>query len=210
MSQKGISPLIITIIVAIVAISVGGFIATQTNIFPSPKSSPQPFDSAQGKPTTQPSPTTNPTANWKTYINNKSAYKYQVKYPSNWQLQETSPEYVTFYPPEVNLNAEGVGTIGAPPKIGIQVSTMSMSERPTGNESRQGIDFVTDWKRVNVDSVDGIYYQTHQCAPQCSSNTVLPLNNGQQSLVIAISSEAQRQGYAQIYNQILSTFKFLP
>lgn len=163
--------------------------------------------------TSTPSPIPSPspsdeTVNWETYTNNKSTYRYQVKYPTNWQLQEANSDYVAFYPPNVNLNPQGVGTIGAPPHISIQISTMPMSDRPTGNESRQGIDFITDWKKINVNGIDGIYYQTHQCAPQCNTETVLPLSNGQQTVVISVSNTATSQGYTNIYNQILSTFKF--
>lgn len=164
-----------------------------------------PYSTNYPSPTiSQPSPTPDETANWKTYENTK--YGYQLKYPPTWQLQDNSDSdnnYISFYPPQVNLALNDPGV----PSIDLQVTSRPLSSYPTENLTQGGIPMITDWKTVSVNGINGIYYQVHQCAPQCYATTALPINQ-QKTIGLSISTVAQDQGYTNIYNQILSTFKF--
>ena len=143
-----------------------------------------------------------PTANWKIYENKE--YGFSLKYPQNWQLDnEKELVRLKLYPNEF-INKLSPNT----PTIAVDVMSKALSDYPTGNINQQGTDFITDWKNTTINEVIGIFYKTHQCAPQCTADTVLPIPNSNKTVAIRISTVAQEKGYMLIYNQILSSFKF--
>jgi len=143
-----------------------------------------------------------PTANWETYEGDGFVFKY----PVDWQIKKYT-DVVTLYPPEVEINGSDMSLMNAP-KISIITNlNKTIDKYEQGNKTEQGTEFITGWKKVAIDNVGGIYYETNQCAPQCSSDTIVPYKNIG-SLIISLSSTAKANGYTQIYDQILSTFKF--
>ena len=88
MRQKGFTPIIILLLIVAVLGAAGYFAYSRgyTNSFlpkPSPIITPRPL--LTPLPTPKPTSTPDPTANWKTYTN--TTYKYSLKYPSDWEVQ---------------------------------------------------------------------------------------------------------------------------
>ena len=98
-AQKGFAPILIVLILA-VAISVGGYLVyQQSRLKPTPTPTPQQTAQPTSTPDTNPVLNgTGETANWKTYTNTK--YKYAVEYPSDWEVTSVTadafPENVRF------------------------------------------------------------------------------------------------------------------
>ena len=92
MKQKGFAPIIIIVLVAIVASGVY-FLGTK-NILKLPTSFSLPTISPS------PTPTPDPTANWKTYT--YYAYGYSVKYPSDWKVIEAKPSNTPNWPYDIS------------------------------------------------------------------------------------------------------------
>lgn len=148
---------------------------------------PTPTPIVQNSPT----PTANPTVNWRTY----TSQTYTFKYPSTWQLSNKATG--------VKISPSTNNQIDSP-SIDFTILQRPFSDSPTGNISQEGIDLITNWKTITIDNVNGDYYQTNQCAPQCTINVDLPYAGGTQTLRISATLNTDTK----IFNQILSTFKF--
>lgn len=98
MNQKGLSPILIVILIAL---GVGGYLIYQKQAKPNPVSTPSPV----AQVTTQPSPTlSDETANWKTYENKQGSIKYAFRYPPNWiSGGEGELQNPIFYSPNKSL-----------------------------------------------------------------------------------------------------------
>lgn len=208
---------------ALMIIIVGGafYLGKQTSKSVQPTASTQRGEQNQVK-TSQVIPSSTPTvitvpgiadetANWKTYTN--TSHKYSIKYPPNWQVLELKqfPDSVSFYPPEADMqliikvdSGEGTSQEGMDslkwPSMDVSVRSRPFSEFPLGNKDP----FITDWQIVVVDGIEGHFYKTHQCAPKCGVYVVLPLENGQKTLSISASSDAD----INIFKTMYPTFKF--
>jgi hypothetical protein len=71
------------------------------------------------------------------------------------------------------------------------------------------ISMVTDWKIVSVKGLKGVYYQTHQCAPQCNRFVDFPLNDGKGTISIFISTAAREAGFLPLFEQMYQSFQYL-
>lgn len=200
--QKGFAPILIILSIVLLLGVAGGVYYFGKSQTPKPQT-PQPTITPSPTPDASHAPTgAGETANWKIYNNQK--YQFTFKYPTNWQLIEKGDSgaiTVSLYPPDVDLQKLSPDD----PQIGVQILT---SPIPSGNLSQQGIDFITDWKRVTINGIMGFSYKTHQCAPQCTATVDFPIKDDQR-LKVYMTTVAEEKGYVDIYNQILSTFKFI-
>ena len=123
--------------------------------------------------------------NWKTYQDEE--YKFEVKYPENWQVKEGPPRYIWFY------DEKGYST-------GIYVAI---------KENRAQLS-LTDWIRayvevdkylgdISVDEVKGMKVQK-------SEKTLIYLPKDTDIYEIAFFENSI---YQKIFNQMLSTFRFV-
>lgn len=137
------------------------------------------------------------TSSWKTYVGQGITFSY----PQDWKLIEDLP-YLKLYPlTDKTENADS-------PMIRLWVSEKTFDTYPQDNINQNGIEYVTNWKKVSFNGISGISYQEHQC-PQCNAvTTVFPFPKSAKTVEIGLSTDAQRRNYETIYTQILSTFKF--
>lgn len=135
--------------------------------------------------------TADPTANWKTYTH--PTYKYQFKYPSDWSaVVSQSASANTLF----GLNADSKSGIG-----GIEVR-----EIPT---EPQNFNSLTESKiikqtPVTINGISG--YKTKYSNVVSGTNFVFRHKDG---LIYNIYINSEGQNDLEIFDQILSTFKFI-
>lgn len=158
---------------------------------------------------TSPTLTPDPTANWKTYEN--VGYKYSVEYPSTWEILKSSDTGASFRPIDKKADFPN-GVIG----IDVRDKTnkdeiLSLEEylrQVVGDETspsktllsleQVGVGYKVKWKVGAVGP-----YGKEEITTIAYFN--LP---GKLIEVYWINKEEQTKEYEQIFNQILSTFKF--
>ncbi len=160
------------------------------------------------------------TSDWKTYLNNKSGYRYEFKYPKGWEirvdpkdsldsdnislttLQLTTPDYVLG---ETNMTAGSIIYIKKPKLVPTGKKTVDylwelvteISPKQSGiggNETETMFWFDTTLKQGNVQTPTTQYYVTN-------NKMVAPISR--QYL------EGKKGEYESIVQTIFSTFKFL-
>lgn len=159
-------------------------------------------------------PTPDPTANWKTYIN--ITEKYRLRYPQNWFLKESGSMVQIF-----NYDVDRVPGRAYDPsrdgnlfKIEIFVEDKYSDVDKWFNEEKSKISPVTDKpyeflnvKPITVDSQKGIYFEVKDEWTKISVGTVVfqsPRNK-----LIRFNGGLNFPENKTLFNQILSTFKFL-
>jgi hypothetical protein len=144
---------------------------------------------------------------WKTYTN--SQFGYSISYPSNWQLiknYENIPEWTYFYPPTTNLK-DPVSKIDSP-SIGIEVDedfTKIGGTIPTGNLEKDGIPLLTGWKKIQIAGTTATYYETHQCAPQCTINIDIPYKQNGNIRIRATERNVDKALFEKMYTSFMFT-----
>jgi hypothetical protein len=149
-------------------------------------------------------PTTDPTANWKIYTNPDGTSSF--KYPSDWSYQSSSEGCgPVFYPPNTKntwltvcgINSSENAKQMAESSIGPNSSSKLISEENIVIDSKNGIEQVISVPTreqdifVFIDNVDSKY-------------------EGRGTLQVYLYNQdlTQTQKYNELFNQILSTFKF--
>lgn len=167
-----------------------------------------------------PSPVLDPTANWKTYIN--TSYKYSIKYPLNWTIVvKGDADPSTFYAPylESPCNYDGGDRCG---QINITVEDFNPSktldqyfhfseDNPSPEKMVNKISASIDGeKAISIDwyylSGDQLPFRTIKAIHKNLVYSITLTESGKDREVIKSTSDWK---YNNLYNQILSTFKFL-
>lgn len=148
-----------------------------------------------------PTPTPDPTANWKTYSN--EAYKYSFKYPPLWKINTTSPQTTYLEIGSVN-----------------QSQTFArISISGTGENDKSIEELARAWRSGPIEKIQ-IGGQEAVKVLQNPNQEGEPLVKGAYSISIFVKNRsniniliqletANLNTYQIIFDQILSTFKFL-
>ncbi len=127
--------------------------------------------------------TPNPTASWQTYVN--SEYGYLIKHPSDWilHLDEQTPQGIVNF--EKDLNSLSIYSGNAIPKV--------PQVEPSGTESI---------------TVGGLAV-TKEVYTNLYELIVFPEEGEVNHIVLEYKDDLNNEGYAEIFDLMLSTFKFL-
>ncbi len=199
---------------------------TQNQVTPTPTPTPTPVPVPA--PESTPAPVTDPTAGWKTYTNGTNGYA--VKIPQDWIVDDhkgvfvSVPGEVTFTPPS-EVGAEGEAGDVFRTKVAILVMTTEKI-RYTLNTQQQFDEWLTksvssgEGARlfkigdIRVGGLDAVTFVSRSLAGDSAGAyygvvTWFRKNGANYYLELYSTSENKASQFASIYNQILSTFKFL-
>jgi len=191
--------LIIIVLLITVLLLCGGVFAIyiNNNIIKNEKivsSSPFPTQSI-----TNLTPTPNPTAGWKTYLNN--TYSYDCQYPYSWSVMDINPYYVRFTSSSNN-----------PPKdpfitIQVQENKKLLDIRSWHKETYPSYLFDT----LSLKDGEFINHKALIFEDKIDGSRVIWFEYGNQvySVSLTYSGNPKSTEINEIYNQILSTFKFI-
>lgn len=206
-NQKGLAPILIVILIAA---GLGGYLIYQKQT----RSTPAP------QPTTQPSPSpaaspvqtdTGETANWKTYKNQH----YSFRYPKNWTIVASDSDQRLFPPGE---DIEGIGyriwMLTLDKSRGVDISAPVGTKKEIAHrvfERKVEDIIIDDIKSIKVENdvlpdsgTDGLN----------RSGVKIPLKDKVVNLWLMCgdSEEGDQfcEQYRVVFDQILSTLKFLP
>lgn len=194
MSQKGLANVIIVLLIIIIASAVGYFILTR-------------------KPISE-------TTNWQTYRNGK--FGFEIKYPTNWSNQQCDFTSVGFAPDSIKLPT--CGTEGFHPLNLIIYSYATPQEAEDSlnrvseiiGSSREGLT-KTEIKLDNEVGlkISGIEKSTAEPSEELVSptigtkSTVILFLHGTDFYQIYYYGEFYKISSEEVFNQIVSTFKFI-
>ncbi|MDP3998878.1 MAG: hypothetical protein Q8P89_04670 [bacterium] len=208
--------LIVAIGILVVILGSGGFFLAikgfQTNL-------PSVFPPITSKPTPLPSITSategDPTANWKMYFLQSN---FEVKYPPNWDFYKLMENNITFGPRKlVAANRERLDNPDTGALIGGKAWPVEVKPL-TGNSyfySSNEVSFVSDGQKkviseeVIINGIKAVSYIIvfNYDAPYISKGDIIEVvvaRKGAKTYSITLSD----QKYKDIFDQILSTFKF--
>jgi len=223
-------PLVSAVLLLLVLVGAAGFLLGKS--LSQPKTSPPPISQVSPRPTPTPTPeipistpipnlTTESTDHWRVYVSNK--YRYSIKYPPSWSLileESGGEEYVTVE------SLKGISKLQATNPAEYETNgffNIIVEENPNNLSLK-------DWFDTNENC--------EQCAPSPPKFSHLSTINGKETLIANQSlpgplgeaikiyyfahnkkiykflfffpeEETSKQLFENIYNQVLSTFKFL-
>ncbi|OGE08946.1 hypothetical protein A3I53_01025 [Candidatus Curtissbacteria bacterium RIFCSPLOWO2_02_FULL_40_13b] len=190
------------VIIAVIALVIGaGAMYGYQKLTTKPSPSPQPSVTSQS-PSPDETVYTEDTrsANWKTYENTNQEIRYSIKYLSNAKL-EISPGSITIFV-EAPVREGTGGQIGALPQ-GITVY-----ERNRGASSLESQSRPTE--KIMVGNYEAIRWTDNH---QYGEDIWIENPSGKNSVRISINTKYLKEPYDSeyfdLYNQILSTFRFL-
>jgi hypothetical protein len=216
--QTKIMPYIIIGILVIAGLAGAGFYFVKKQSTPAPVVTPPavqekvPLEKAK----------TDETANWKTY--ESQAMRFSIKYPPDWKiwpeekmappadvygwmsveltaLKEGHRETVIYF--QSGIPYEHVTPGGITQQIPIaKVISEAREKKPLSEEN------ITIGNRSAV-KFTYIFNGEHINPPLFSQEIYIPLNNNKLFEIIAQTEASKREVYEPIFNQILSTFRFL-
>ena len=193
-NQKGFTPILILLVVVImVGLSGGLYYFSKTN-------SPKPNATQVLAPSSSP---TDETANWKTYTSKENGYSF--KYPSAWRIAEPINSPVEIYSWPSNKHYDLVPD-----------SEISIHIQFQDNPSKLTIEawFQQDWgNERNKNNEQSILVNGIQAIRYTNKNLVRPLQYTSVSFVHGdkvynISAKPPDSKYLQVFDTIISTFKF--
>lgn len=217
MSQKGLGAIYILVGVLILGLVAGGayYLGKQAT----PKSSPAPIVSQTPQPTPTPDASPAPTgagetANWKAYTSAKA--KYSFKYPTEWPLVNIPVsngctvciEDLQFTP---NYNPNSGDTTIAVILVNKEASIKTLDDYI--NIHVKGDSSKIDLKNTSVGGENAVSYRLSGGIPPLPIIEYAVVKNGfnyQIRLEDSKETNKSTKKNLQLFNQILSTFKFLP
>ena len=195
--------IILLIMLLLILLGVGG---TYFSLNSKPKPLPAGRQANPISPTSVPTPTPDPTANWKTYTSTESAYSF--KYPNDWDTQKVGEKDLMIAPKEIVEQVRNTkGGFGG----GVFLTLMIHEDyKPSSNwfnsdETKQvtSADFIV----ANSPATKYILKFTADVpgTPLGSIITDVVTEKNGKSYAIELLDSSRKQ----VYDQILSTFKFL-
>jgi hypothetical protein len=206
--------LMLGILVLFVLVGTGSYVLGTKTVQPEPQIQPAPAVKST------PAPTTDPTAEWKIYKSDN----YQLLYPPTWRIKESS-NFVSFIPPDTKGN-DSEGIIGVmTTKIDSTVKTQADAlkvfrqylescdpETPQGCINGTATRKVSDYYKVEkqIKIGDKILFQTYGgCCMDIGRHVFLYNNDYQYRITLYYTDQhVLKPKNEDIFNQILSTFKF--
>lgn len=206
MNQKGLAPILIVVLIA--ALAAGGYFIyklPRTSVTPpTPQTTPAP------SPTPSPSPALTDTeeiSNWKTYTNTR--YGYSFKYPQDLYLKTPSAveNTVTFL-----FEKYRGQTLIDQPEFGISASTdgkpleeLVNSIKAIAKQTGQVVSF----QEIKLEG-ERAYRNENIIKDNPMSNITTLVNHNNISYKITLFYSEMTEKQKSLYDQILSTFRFLP
>ena len=211
--QKGLAPILIIVLVSLAAL--GGYILyqNQTKFIPPPQQISQPTPTPDETVYTE----ATESANWKTYILTESDLpKFSLKYPPNWQysikpgnfsyaLQKNLPNTTIGFGELATENhiGEKVEPYLAPVfiiyiSVGPDIPNINIEDLYTYGEEFEHRKI----KDITVDGIPAKQISHIACLSGSCMNVLFKKNNILFDLSIMVNKK--------VFDQILSTFKFLP
>ena len=190
--NKAISTPIAIIIVIIVAILAVGAVVLVYQYYWQPQTAPAP-----------PEPSADETANWKTYRNEE--YGFEIKYPNDWYIYANNSSDVF-----IQSTKEESGGIPGPHINAFEIEAKSITLNTTLLQAIQGrvdeikkagINFTQE--NIKIGGKDGLKIKTVCEGVGCGAPEWFVING---NYFYYFNSNL---GYSNIFDQILSTFRFL-
>ncbi len=156
-----------------------------------------------------PTPTTDPTANWKTYINALGGYS--VKYPSDWGILEEMNTNISKSIPTGQISPvafpQTVNNYGQRIFFGVYENQSSSIDDFVKTNIMAGND--TSFVKYKPITIDGIQGEETTSLPGQTDNDQVFVKKGQRIYdIVWIKSLGGKTITQEIFNQIVSTFKF--
>jgi hypothetical protein len=195
MRQKSFIPIIIVIILAIAGI-VGAYYfgSKKTNIIPVPSETPSAVATntpTQTDPTVK--STTDPTVEWKTYISSK--YGFSFRYPDGYKVEERVPGFMV-----IALLKEAV------PQGGISIEARMQKPYDSLRSAEEYIKSALEISQEIKINNWQVYLGTGKEGMTKGikfRQAIAPFDTG-----VIEAETIETSSYAEIFDQILSTFKF--
>lgn len=178
---------------------------------------PQPTPVAQTQPS--PTPTPDPTANWQTYANTQ--YGFSIKYPSSWKPYEYKPgdQYLFDLGIIPNINDIMTRSPHSNPRWGLTITIFtstfseeslkqSRSDKPSSGDTIYFSGYTSQPITFFGVPANKSYKIFSDVIPDYDTN--IALNNGKHGWVFGYPNTDFQGNHENIYDQILSTFKFTP
>ncbi len=204
-NQKGLAPILIVLILAAL---VGGYLVYQN--YPKPTSSSKPTNQPSPTPDASPAPNgAGETATWKTYTNNQLSISFE--YSPNWVVKETNDKTLEIKPKNYNQGISIVNLfVYSNPGI---LSLNDLDKKLTGPSGMGPQLYSQDFKKLKLQSGVDAYYGKCTLDGVTSDITdceqyVIPYKQKVFQLRNAVNKNIKDQ--KETFDQILSTFKFLP
>lgn len=144
------------------------------------------------------------TSNWKTYTN--SQYNLEFKYPAAWQISSNTSAFQGGDIVSIGTqNCCGI-TISKPIKTSSSIEEYINLYIISASQQSGGIQYKNSVKNINNE--DAIESKPVNCAGRCFVYTYLKHNGLLYGILSGTSDQTQYSDYADVFDQILSTFKF--
>lgn len=208
--QKGFAPIFILVGILILAIVGGAYFLVNLK-FPNPNLQINPVVTSQTPQATPVPPSVDETANWKTYTNDK--LKLSFKYPELYKQNIISEPRNGVYLTRDTAYTAGGGQAGSDVlKKGAVISftpwpAKSLAEKDLKSQFGDGIKI----NQITVNQKQGV--EVILPNNQTDKHIYLQKDNGVLEVSLGVGFEnnsSENQKYTSDFNQILSTFKFLP
>ncbi|MFH0936792.1 MAG: PsbP-related protein [Candidatus Daviesbacteria bacterium] len=213
MKEKGFTLIVFILVILIISAGIvgGAFYIKQNSLIKSQSQNsgilsqaPQLTVDSQSTPTPSliSSASSNEISNWKTYTNDK--YYYSVKYPSNWFLTEIQDSTT------VNIDNSPISSLSPTQELPktMQIRIGRIQEKHISPWKPTSADYAIDpiivggitgtkYTDKKPDKVDGLFH------------SIALIDSGNISYVIIYTNYDNKGTHDQIFDQILSSFKFL-
>lgn len=185
MSQKGLAPILIVILIAAL---IGGYLLYQNQNKPTPQSSPNPVTSNSAE-----------TANWKTYTNDR--YGFSFKYPQDYTIKKLVEK--VFLIENKDKNSFELWVYENPNNLSLK----DYESKNTGEKTGFGpFVYYPTAEPVKFQNFEAYYTNEEiQCLSKCGSYIWITKDKIYKLTGSSINKPDQKQ----ILDQILSTFKFI-